>query len=86
MSDVKLHTLPIPFRDVISDAEHEVHLAYADAINHELPAFDEVYGRIHDWYTDLCEQASVCCKYGCYERTDLSQYCAEHKTHEVLGL
>jgi hypothetical protein len=60
MMTVKLHNLPTPFRDVLSDAEHEVHLAYEDAINHESPDFDEVHDRIHAWYTDLCEQASVC--------------------------
>jgi hypothetical protein len=83
---VKLHNLPTPFRDVLSDAEHEVHLAYADAINHESPDFDEVHDRIHAWYTDLCEQASVCVAYNCYERTDREQYCRKHANREVQGL
>jgi len=83
MMTVKLHNLPTPFRDVLSDAEHEVHLAYADALNHESPDFDEVHDRIHAWYTDLCEQALVCVAYGCYERTEHAQYCEAHATREA---
>jgi hypothetical protein len=83
---VKLHNLPTPVRKVLADAEHEVHLAYADAINHTSPSYDEAHDRAHFAYTDMCEQLMVCYTYGCYERTDLGQYCEEHKTHEVLGL
>ena len=80
---VKLHKLPTPFRDVLSDAEHEVHLAYADALNHESPAFDEVHDRVHMWYTDLCEQPLVCVAYGRYERTEHAQYCEAHAPREA---
>jgi hypothetical protein len=83
---VKLHTLPAPVRNVLADAERRAHIAYADAINHESPDYDETFARVHFTYTDLCEQVMVCYTYGCYERTDLSQYCAEHKSHEVMGL
>jgi hypothetical protein len=83
---VKLHTLPAPIRNVLADTEHAARYAYADALNHETPDYDEVYARAHYTYTDMCEQLMVCYTYGCYERTDLGQYCDEHKSHEVLGL
>lgn len=83
---VKLHSLPTPVRNVLAAAERESHLAYADALNHETPDYDETFARVHFAYTDMCEQLMVCYTYGCYERTDLGQYCDEHKTREVLGL
>jgi hypothetical protein len=83
---VKLHSLPAPIRKVLAAAEHEARLAYADALNHETTDYDEVFSRAHFVYTDMCEQLMVCYTYGCYERTDLGQYCGEHKTRGVLGL
>lgn len=83
---VKLHSLPAPIRKVLAAAEHEAHLAYADALNHETTDYDEAFARVHFAYTDMCEQLMVCYTYGCYERTDLGQYCEGHKTREVLGL
>lgn len=83
---VKLHNLPTPILKVLKGAEQDSHRAYADAINHESPAYDETFARVHFTYTDMCEQLMVCYTYGCYERTDLGQYCNDHKTREVLGL
>lgn len=83
---VKLHELPTPVRNVLAASEREVHLAYADALNHETTDYDETFARLHFAYTDMCEQLMVCYTYGCYARTDLGQYCDEHKNHEVRGL
>jgi len=49
---VKLHNLPTPIRNVLAAAEQESHRAYADAINHESPAYDEAFARVHFTYTD----------------------------------
>jgi transposase len=83
---VKLHSLPTPIRNVLASAEHEAHLAYADALNHETTDYDETFARVHYAYTDMCEQLMVCYTYGCYERTDLGKYCNEHTKREVRGL
>jgi hypothetical protein len=83
MMTVKLHALPAPYRKDIKEAELQSRHAYADAINHEAPAYDEAAERAHDCYTDLCEQALVCCKYECYERTYFTQYCDAHANREA---
>jgi hypothetical protein len=83
---VKLHNLPTPFRKDIEAAEREAHRTYGDAINHESPNYDVIHERAYGQYSALCARASVCVAFRCFEDADLSQYCNEHKGHEVLGL
>jgi hypothetical protein len=83
MTTIHLHTLPTQLRVVLAEAERTSRLAYANAINHESPDYDAAAERAHDCYTDLCEQTAVCCKYGCFERTNDAQYCPMHAITEV---
>ena len=80
---VKLHNLPTPFREDIKAAEREVHRAYGDAINHGSPDYDVIHERAYGLYSALCERASVCVAFRCFEDADRSQYCPAHANREV---
>jgi hypothetical protein len=85
MMTVKLHPLPAPYRKDIAAAELEVHRAYGDSINHESRDYDVIHERAYGIYSALCERASVCVAFRCFEDAEHTQYCDAHANREVRG-